>query len=312
MIKIFKNYLFLCVFTTVISLFVHTADARVETSGNDGFSCNESNSSYRCNDGELHETSDKIYHKVIKSFAEKPANGSKREGTVTGNTMAIEVSSPDIISDFVREKTFAHNILSGSRKIRKRESGEKESRNLGSAALGRSESNVVLLVPMKVYSGVRPFDYSKDKDYVFKGSNRGFYRVCPSQNGSIKLLALSSATDGTRCQGGGVSGNRWGSKKPEAVVVEVIPEEFYDPEKTVINKGVIIRTSEGSFKRPCPGGNFLDLSSATDKRECGSSVTDNISDNSISVVDDQSTSRGRSESSGEAATGSISTPVKPT
>ncbi|WP_082252239.1 autotransporter outer membrane beta-barrel domain-containing protein [Bartonella henselae] len=309
MIKIFKIYFSLCVFTTTIFFFVHNADARVETSGNDGFSCDESDSSYRCNDGGWHEISDKIYHEVV----ERPANSFEKEGRVTRKTVDIEASdSLDIVSRFVREETFGYNILSGSRKIRKRESGEKESRNLGSAALGRSESNVVLLVPMKVYSGVRPFDYSKDKDYVFKGSDRGFYRVCPSQNGSIKLLALSSATDGTQCEGGGVSGNIWGFKKPEAVVVEVIPEEFYDPKKTVINEGAIIRTSDGSFKRYCPGGTFLNLSSATDKRECGSSVTDNISDNSISVVDDQSTSRGRSESSGEAATGSISTPVKPT
>lgn len=128
MIKIFKNYLFLCVFTTVISLFVHTADARVETSGNDGFSCNESNSSYRCNDGELHETSDKIYHKVIKSFAEKPANGSKREGTVTGNTMAIEVSSPDIISDFVRRRRLPIIFLAGVVRFVREKVGR---RNLG-------------------------------------------------------------------------------------------------------------------------------------------------------------------------------------
>ncbi|MDM9991558.1 hypothetical protein QVL73_07840, partial [Bartonella henselae] len=302
MIKIFKNYLSLCVFTTAIFFFVHNTDARVETSRNDGG----------------HEISDKIYHKAIKSFAEKPANDSKSEGTVTGNTMAIEVSSPDIISGFVGEKTFAYNILSGSRKIRKRESGEKESRNLGSAALGKSESKVLLVLPMKLYDrGNKGFDYfayHNSKNYVFKDSAGKYFRPCPPvvPGDTVSYLNLSSATDNKQCPNM-ITSNKANSvpNNSSVVVVEIMPEELYDSKKD-INEELVIRKSDGSFKQHCPGGNFFDLSSATDKRECGSSVTDNVSDNSISVVDDQSTSRGRSESSGEAATGSISTPVKPT
>ncbi|KEC54010.1 autotransporter outer membrane beta-barrel domain-containing protein [Bartonella koehlerae] len=105
MIKIFKSHLSLCAFTTAIFFFVHNADARVETSGNGGFSCNKSNSSYWCNDGKCwcnhggwHEVSGKTYHKTVKSIAGNPENSSESSENVSGNAsgvpraVAIEVS----------------------------------------------------------------------------------------------------------------------------------------------------------------------------------------------------------------------------
>ncbi|WP_375608577.1 MULTISPECIES: autotransporter outer membrane beta-barrel domain-containing protein [unclassified Bartonella] len=57
----FKNHLSLCRFTTVIFFFVHNADAGGIPSEKKQYSCNESASFYRCNDGQTHEISQKTY-----------------------------------------------------------------------------------------------------------------------------------------------------------------------------------------------------------------------------------------------------------
>ncbi len=59
MIKISKNHLPLCTFTTVVLFFVHNAN--VQSSGQNKFSCKTSDPFYRCNDGAAHDIADKNY-----------------------------------------------------------------------------------------------------------------------------------------------------------------------------------------------------------------------------------------------------------
>ncbi|WP_332060701.1 autotransporter outer membrane beta-barrel domain-containing protein [Bartonella sp. CB74] len=66
MIKISKNHLPLCTFTTVVLFFVHNANA--QSSGQNKFSCKTSDSFYRCNDGTEHNIADKIYPFVNDSI----------------------------------------------------------------------------------------------------------------------------------------------------------------------------------------------------------------------------------------------------
>ncbi|USP01413.1 autotransporter outer membrane beta-barrel domain-containing protein [Bartonella taylorii] len=61
MIKISKNHLSLCSFTTIIFFFVHNANANMSFSKRDHFSCSDSEPFYRCNDGKAHEISQKTY-----------------------------------------------------------------------------------------------------------------------------------------------------------------------------------------------------------------------------------------------------------
>ncbi|WP_330167977.1 hypothetical protein [Bartonella grahamii] len=56
-----KNYLSLCRFTTVIFFFVRNADAGEIPVEKKLYSCNESASFYRCNDGQTYEISQKTY-----------------------------------------------------------------------------------------------------------------------------------------------------------------------------------------------------------------------------------------------------------
>lgn len=57
----FKNHLSLCHFTTVIFFFVYNTDAGEISSEKKQYSCNESASFYRCNDGQTHEIAKKTY-----------------------------------------------------------------------------------------------------------------------------------------------------------------------------------------------------------------------------------------------------------
>ncbi|MGF7158307.1 hypothetical protein GGR09_001693, partial [Bartonella heixiaziensis] len=97
MVKVFKSHLSLCAVTTAVLFFAHNAGAKVERNnatnntvqanaivnamaenGKNNFSCNERAPFYRCNDGAVHEISNKFYSLTNK--------------TLNGIDAAIEVS----------------------------------------------------------------------------------------------------------------------------------------------------------------------------------------------------------------------------
>ncbi|UJM33673.1 autotransporter outer membrane beta-barrel domain-containing protein [Bartonella henselae] len=169
------------------------------------------------------------------------------------------------------------------------------------ATLARSESsvvpesNVVFVVPMELYLQ-RDYNYDTANNYlnyIFKGPSGGFSRLCPTTTSSgqrsYSFLTLSSSTDNRRCDN-----SIQEDRTSEAVVVEIVPEQLYDPNKDV-NKDFIIRRNNGSFQRHCSGGHLINLSSPTDKSQCGSNVTNDVSDNSAPVRRGQYTSLARSE-----------------
>ncbi|MBX4335193.1 autotransporter outer membrane beta-barrel domain-containing protein [Bartonella raoultii] len=67
MIKISQYPFSLYRFTTVLFFLVHHVDAHESSSGKEFYSCSESASFYRCNDGQQHEISNKIYNVRDKS-----------------------------------------------------------------------------------------------------------------------------------------------------------------------------------------------------------------------------------------------------
>ncbi|GAA5109177.1 autotransporter outer membrane beta-barrel domain-containing protein [Bartonella jaculi] len=91
MVKVFKNHLALCAFTTAIFFFVHNVEARVEASSNSGTSCNESASFYRCSDGQEHKISDKVYSLTDKNHNSVGAaiEVSGEATDVTGNNITV-------------------------------------------------------------------------------------------------------------------------------------------------------------------------------------------------------------------------------
>ncbi|WP_246350142.1 autotransporter outer membrane beta-barrel domain-containing protein, partial [Bartonella fuyuanensis] len=76
----FKNYLSLCRFTTVIFFFAHDANTSEILSGKKQYSCNDGASFYHCSDGKMHEISQKTY-----------------QLTGEGSDVAIEVSGEDTV-----------------------------------------------------------------------------------------------------------------------------------------------------------------------------------------------------------------------
>ncbi|WP_409360962.1 autotransporter outer membrane beta-barrel domain-containing protein [Bartonella heixiaziensis] len=110
MVKVFKSHLSLCAVTTAVLFFAHNAGAKVERNnatnntvqanaivnamaenGENQVSCNESAPFYRCNDGAVHEISNKFY-----SLTNKMPNGidaaievSEKGTNVRGNNIKV-------------------------------------------------------------------------------------------------------------------------------------------------------------------------------------------------------------------------------
>ncbi|WP_375616341.1 autotransporter outer membrane beta-barrel domain-containing protein [Bartonella sp. AP58NXGY] len=82
-----KNYLSLYRFTTVIFFFAHNADAGEIPSEKKQYSCHESASFYRCNDGQTHEISKKTYQ--LKGESSDAALEASGENTVIEGTAII-------------------------------------------------------------------------------------------------------------------------------------------------------------------------------------------------------------------------------
>ncbi|SPU27288.1 Uncharacterised protein [Candidatus Bartonella washoeensis] len=110
MVKISKNHLSLCAVTTSVLFFVHNAGAKVENNNathttvqarsvigdktqNDEnqFSCDESGSSYRCNDGKVHYIAQKTYKVTDKSSDKTVAiQASKKDTFIEGWDITIQ------------------------------------------------------------------------------------------------------------------------------------------------------------------------------------------------------------------------------
>ncbi|EJF84954.1 hypothetical protein MCY_01403, partial [Bartonella rattimassiliensis 15908] len=84
----FKNYLSLCRFTTVIFFFAHNADAGDDPSGKKQYSCDESASFYYCSDGETHEISRKTY-KLMGESSDAAIEASGENTLIEGDVIII-------------------------------------------------------------------------------------------------------------------------------------------------------------------------------------------------------------------------------
>ncbi|WP_375655346.1 autotransporter outer membrane beta-barrel domain-containing protein [Bartonella sp. AA83SXKL] len=85
----FKNHLSLCHFTTVIFFFVYNTDAGGEISSEKKqYSCNESASFYRCNDGKTHEIAKKTYQLTGES-SDAAIEASGKNTVIEGEAIII-------------------------------------------------------------------------------------------------------------------------------------------------------------------------------------------------------------------------------
>ncbi|WP_375660933.1 autotransporter outer membrane beta-barrel domain-containing protein [Bartonella sp. CL71SXKL] len=84
----FKNHLSLCHFTTVIFFFVYNTDAGEISSEKKQYSCNESASFYRCNDGKTHEISKKTYQLTGES-SDAAIEASGKDTVIEGEAIII-------------------------------------------------------------------------------------------------------------------------------------------------------------------------------------------------------------------------------
>ncbi|WP_375669060.1 autotransporter outer membrane beta-barrel domain-containing protein [Bartonella sp. MR168JLCBS] len=83
-----KNHLSLCRFTTVIFFFVYNADAGEIPAEKKPYSCNESASFYRCNDGQPHEISQKTYRLTGES-SDAAIEASGEDTVIEGEAIII-------------------------------------------------------------------------------------------------------------------------------------------------------------------------------------------------------------------------------
>ncbi|WP_375704349.1 autotransporter outer membrane beta-barrel domain-containing protein [Bartonella sp. AD328YNZD] len=84
----FKNHLSLCHFTTVIFFFVYNTDAGEISSEKKPYSCNESASFYRCNDGKTHEIAKKTYQLTGES-SDAAIEASGKNTVIEGEAIII-------------------------------------------------------------------------------------------------------------------------------------------------------------------------------------------------------------------------------
>ncbi|WP_375640778.1 MULTISPECIES: autotransporter outer membrane beta-barrel domain-containing protein [unclassified Bartonella] len=84
----FKNHLSLCHFTTVIFFFVYNTDAGEISSEKKQYSCNESASFYRCNDGKTHEIAKKTYQLTGES-SDAAIEASGKNTVIEGEAIII-------------------------------------------------------------------------------------------------------------------------------------------------------------------------------------------------------------------------------
>ncbi|WP_375695903.1 autotransporter outer membrane beta-barrel domain-containing protein [Bartonella sp. AC67GZZY] len=84
----FKNHLSLCRFTTVIFFFVYNTDAGEISSEKKPYSCNESASFYRCNDGKTHEIAKKTYQLTGES-SDAAIEASGKNTVIEGEAIII-------------------------------------------------------------------------------------------------------------------------------------------------------------------------------------------------------------------------------
>ncbi|WP_273723975.1 autotransporter outer membrane beta-barrel domain-containing protein [Bartonella sp. AU18XJBT] len=83
-----KNHVSLCRFTTVIFFIVYNADAGEISSEKKPYSCNESASFYRCNDGKMHEISKKTYQLMGES-SDAAIEASGEDTVIEGEAIII-------------------------------------------------------------------------------------------------------------------------------------------------------------------------------------------------------------------------------
>ncbi|WP_375642320.1 MULTISPECIES: autotransporter outer membrane beta-barrel domain-containing protein [unclassified Bartonella] len=83
-----KNHFSLCRFTTVIFFIVYNADAGEISSEKKLYSCNESASFYRCNDGKMHEISKKTYQLMGES-SDAAIEASGEDTVIEGEAIII-------------------------------------------------------------------------------------------------------------------------------------------------------------------------------------------------------------------------------
>ncbi|WP_026500772.1 autotransporter outer membrane beta-barrel domain-containing protein [Bartonella grahamii] len=83
-----KNHLSLCHFTTVIFFIVYNADAGEIPAEKKPYSCNESASFYRCNDGQPHEISKKTYQ-LTGASSDAAIEASGEDTVIEGEAIII-------------------------------------------------------------------------------------------------------------------------------------------------------------------------------------------------------------------------------